>query len=71
MSMVDVSGQIKATRLLHHIFTEMEQQACALVLVEGHRRPLSGLEAPTGHTLRGGTRGRYFVTAHVNGNLFG
>ena len=47
--MVDVSGQIKATRLLHRIITEMEQQACALVDVEGHRRPLPGLEVPTGH----------------------
>ena len=49
MSMVDVSGQIKDTRLLNRIITEMEQQTCALVLVEGHRRPLPGLEASTGH----------------------
>jgi len=47
--MLTVSGQINATRLLLPIITEMEHQACALVLVEGHRRPLSGLEAPTGH----------------------
>jgi hypothetical protein len=47
--MLTVSGQIKATRLLHYIITEMEQQACALVLVEGYGRPLPGLEAPTAH----------------------
>ena len=53
--MVTVSGQIKATRLLDHIKTEMEQQLCALVLVEGHRRPLPVLEAPTAHRLPSGS----------------
>ena len=55
MSMLTVLGQIKATRLLLPIITEMGQQACALVLVEGRRRPLSGLEAPTGHRRASGS----------------
>jgi len=55
MSMVDVSGQIKATRLLHQIIKEIEQQACALVLDEGRWLPLPGLEAPTGRKRRSGS----------------
>jgi hypothetical protein len=49
MSMITLAGQIRATKSLQKIKKEMEQQACALVLVEVHRRPLPDLEASTGH----------------------
>ena len=55
VSMVTDLGQIKATRLLHRVSKEIEQQACALVLVEGHRRPFPVLEAPTAHRLPSGS----------------
>ena len=55
MSMVIFLGKQKATRLLYYIITEMEQQACALVLVEGHRRPIPGLKVLTAHRRPSGT----------------